>query len=364
LAASSVLRFSKPRLLQQVALWRQHLPTVTPFYAVKSNNDPQVLRWLKAGGVRFDCASPREMREVIRAGATPSDILYAHPTKSDRDIRAAQRIGATTTVVDSTEEVVKLAATGWRGNALIRLLVPDAGSAQPFSRKFGAPLDWVPEILYTLRSAKIPHVGWSFHVGSECNKPDQFRTAIEVAAAAGSAKIVDVGGGFVPDPERFAAAANEITRAMHLFPPETAWIGEPGRFFSAPVAELEVEIIAVKPRIDPDGSRNGWRYTVDETIYGTFSNIPFDGQRPNYRLLSPDADNRPRVRATLFGRTCDSADCLAEDIELPELHVGDRLSIQNMGAYTIVSASEFNGFPSPKRVYDPTPRQTKSRTPK
>ena len=91
--------------------------------------------------------------------------------------------------------------------------------------------------------------------------------------------------------------------------------------------------------------------TVDDSVYGTFSNIAFDGQKPSYTLLAPDAATRPRTQATLFGRTCDSADCLATDIELPELRVGDILEVCDMGAYTTVSASYFNGFPMPERLY-------------
>jgi ornithine decarboxylase len=293
------------------------------------------------------------MEDVLRAGASPRDIIYAHPTKPPADIRVATTLGVPTTVVDSEEEIAKLAENSWRGSVLIRLLVPDAGSAQPFSSKFGAPLSWVPSLLSELRSAKLPHVGWSFHVGSVCGNPDQYRTAIRLCAdadyiAGRRADIVDIGGGFVAEEEPFAAAAAVIRREQACWAhKDTQWIAEPGRFLSAPVCELEVEVIGVKPRVD----RTGLRVTVDETIYGTFSNIPFDGQQPTYELIAPDAATRPRVRTTLVGRTCDSADCLARDIEMPALRVGDRLRVSNMGAYTIVSASEFNGFPCPRRVY-------------
>ena len=345
--------FSRQRLLNQIALWRTHLPYVTPHYAVKSNNDATLLRWLQTKGVRFDCASPREMQQVLTVGAKPTDIVYAHPCKSTADVKEARRLGVPNTVVDSPDEVIKLAEGKWKGGVLVRLMVPDAGSAIPFSKKFGAPVGWVPDILAALKAAGIRHMGWSFHVGSLCTQPNQFRTAIELCAAASAdnkapAAIVDIGGGFIPDAEPFAAAAAEIRSARSLFPQQTQWIAEPGRFMSAPVVELQVQVIGVKRRTD--GS--GWRYTIDESIYGAFSNIPFDGQRPVYRLMAPDADQRPRVRATLFGRTCDSADCLAEDMECPELRVGDWLSVSNMGSYTLVSASEFNGFPQPSCRYE------------
>jgi ornithine decarboxylase len=345
--------FSRQRLLTQIALWRTHLPYVTPHYAVKSNNDSTLLQWLHKEGVRFDCASPREMQQVLVTGARPSHIVYAHPCKSTNDVREAQGLGVPNTVVDSPEEVIKLAEGGWKGGVLVRLMVPDSGSAIPFSKKFGAPIGWVPDILTALKAAGLRHMGWSFHVGSLCTQPNQFRTAIELCAAASAdnkapAAIVDIGGGFIPDAAQFKAAAAEITASMRLFHPTTQWIAEPGRFMSAPVVELQVQVIGVKRRTD--GS--GWRYTIDESIYGAFSNIPFDGQRPVYTLLDPEAEKRPRVRATLFGRTCDSADCLAEDMELPELRVGDWLSVQNMGSYTLVSASEFNGFPQPTCRYE------------
>ena len=332
---------------------------------MKANNDPTLLRWLRTAGARFDCASPREMEDVIAAGARPStDIVYAQPCKTVTDLRRAAGMAVPTTVVDSVEEVDKLRAAAWTGDTLIRLLVPDAGSAQPFSRKFGAPLDWVPDIQRALQKARIPQVGWSFHVGSVCQAPAQFARAIECAAAVPqpvldktstiyttgcSRTIVDLGGGFVSDPAAFAAAAAAIRTAMPLFPSTTRWIAEPGRFFAAPAADAEVEVIGVKPRLPP--ATSGTRVTLDESVYGIFSNIPFDGFRPTFEHLSPDARHRPVEATTLFGRTCDSADCIVEDTQLPALRVGDRLRVRNMGAYTVVSSSEFNGFPSPLREY-------------
>jgi ornithine decarboxylase len=301
-------------------------------------------------GAAFDCASPAEIHQARETNARPDAIIYANPCKSIDDIRAAAAAGVTTTVIDSPEEVEKLVEARWPGTTLIRLKVPDAGSAQPFSRKFGAPLTWVPEMLSALRAARIPHTGWSFHVGSMCGQPRQFHDAIATAAAADKlapcpAQIVDIGGGFIPG--ELAAAAAEIRAAQSLFPRTTRWIGEPGRFLSSPVATLRVTVIGTKRHPD----HGGRIYTIDDSVYGSFSNIPFDGQRPTYSLVGPDANHRATVRATLFGRTCDSADCLAEDILLPELRVGDTLEVHNMGAYTMVSASLFNGFPLPVRMY-------------
>ena len=45
------------RLLDLYDLWREALPTVHPFYAVKCNSDPALLHVLAALGCGFDCAS-------------------------------------------------------------------------------------------------------------------------------------------------------------------------------------------------------------------------------------------------------------------------------------------------------------------
>ena len=318
---------------------------MTPFYAVKSNTDIQLLSWIHRAGGRFDCASPMEIRQALHIGATPDSIVYANPCKSITDIQTAKQLGISSTVVDSPEEVQKLLEARWPGTILIRLKVPDAASDMPFSRKFGATLALVPDILHLLQGQdRIRHTGWSFHVGSICNDPKQYRTAIEMCAAASTdVATVDIGGGFIPDPEKFAAAAAEIRNSQNLFPASTRWIAEPGRYLSSPVVTLYVKVIGVKA--------DSKCYTINDSVYGTFSNIPFDGQRPTYTLIAPDAAQRPRVRATLFGHTCDSADCLAENVDLPELKVGDILEVKNMGAYTAVCASMFNGFPMAKRHY-------------
>lgn len=342
--------------MAQLKLWRTELPHVTPYYAVKSNNDTRLLRWLvESGSPTFDCASPQELRDVQLAGASPSQTVYANPCKSPRDIHASALLGSRTTVVDSPEEVMKLRDCGWPGDLLIRLKVPDSGSAQPFSRKFGATIEQVSEIIRAMYEARIPHAGWSFHVGSQCGDPKQFSEAIlHCAVAEETARIrqgirsvpmiVDIGGGFMSGP-LFSQAAAEIRKAKSLFSEETRWIAEPGRFISTPVVTLEVEVIGVKR-----SANNQYIYTLDESVYGAFSNIVMDGFTPTFELQG-EGTKRPLVKATVFGRTCDSADCLATDITLPQLYVNDTLRVSNMGAYTMVSASPFNGFPLTDRVY-------------
>ena len=42
--------------------------------------------------------------------------------------------------------------------------------------------------------------------------------------------------------------------------------------------------------------------------------------------------------------TCDSGDKVIDSYWIPELHVGDWLLVDNMGAYSVSMSTDFNGF--------------------
>lgn len=312
----------------------------------------------------FDCASDREISEVLPFGRP---IVYAQPTKKLDDITSAQSRGVSITVVDSVEEVEKLAEARWSGEVLVRLLVSDAGSKQPFSKKFGAPMPWLPTIYDAAKAHKLNMTGFSFHVGSECCEADQYRAAIancsmgsEIAQRYGfRTTCVDIGGGFLPDEHAITMVGKAVGSARRQYfgtDPAVRWIAEPGRFLAAPTHTLYTKVIGKKPVWPaPDKETDpAWRITIDESVYGAFSNIPFDGQRPVLEPIGTTATASTLVQrpTVVFGRTCDSGDCIGTNIMLPEMRVGDVLRVPNMGAYTTVTASEFNGFPKAGRVYE------------
>lgn len=50
-------------------------------------------------------------------------------------------------------------------------------------------------------------------------------------------------------------------------------------------------------------------------------------------------------KASVWGPTCDSIDCVRQVVKLPKgLEVGDWLAWGEMGAYTLCAASTFNGY--------------------
>jgi ornithine decarboxylase len=320
---------------------------IKPFYAIKSNPDPVLLSMLKKGGAGFDCASAQEIKLACGINAP---IIFANPCKTDRDIDHAQMYNVDLTVVDSVEEVEKLALAKWKGSTLVRIAVEDSGSLCRFSEKFGASIPEVKKISVACKRWQIPLKGVSFHVGSGCHREEQYEWALSDAHNAlryiSEKPIIDIGGGFVANAAIFSKTAAIIRKNLI---PGLTYIAEPGRFFSARSHDLLTKVIGVKPGINGVG----YRYTIDESLYGQFSSIPFDHAKPKWELISDKTSERRELTpGIIFGRTCDSMDLIERSDSMPRLHVGDWLLFKNMGAYTSVTASEFNGFPKPQIIYE------------
>ena len=317
-------------------------------------------------GAGFDCASERELMEVGKASTEggklfdfQKKVIYANPCKSIRDVTCAHNFGAPPTVVDSYEEIDKLKRLGWKGGALMRVRVEDSGSLMPFSNKFGIDPKEVKDLAVFAHGEGFSIQGISFHVGSGCKDPQQYKHAVQSGISlvrdlkeiGHDAKTVDIGGGFMGDVESFEKNCRAIREGIYTSKYKgLQFIAEPGRFFASDAVDLFVQVIGKKPGLS--GKSGEYRYTIDESLYGQFSCIPFDQQKPKWIRVPKlqdvnDKKTRKTVKGTLFGRTCDSLDMIASADEMEDLEVGDWLWFPHMGAYTSVTASEFNGFPAP-----------------
>jgi len=96
---------------------------------------------------------------------------------------------------------------------------------------------------------------------------------------------------------------------------------------------------------------------INDGVYGAFNCILFDHQVVHPYVLSMNGsfhvpDSEEKGVRSVWGPTCDSIDCVCPKTTLPVgLRVGDWLGFDNMGAYTICAASQFNGFEVSKVTY-------------
>jgi len=346
----SFYAFYPHRLLNQQTLWNKYLPNITPHYAIKSNPEKLLIEMMYKRNIRFDCASLQELKivkDTVPKGSEYNDlIIYANPCKSYTDLEYAQKeMKSPTTVIDSFEELDKLVHMKYEGGALIRITVDDKNSKIPFSGKFGLHPEKVLDVGKYAKSKHIELKGISFHVGSGGNDGKVYYKSISIAKQLNKelkANIIDIGGGFLPNEDDFSKKAKYINDA---YDKNFKFIAEPGRFFSSVCQDFFVKVIGKK------AWKDGWSYTIDDSLYGQFSCIPFDQAKPLWMRVPVTEDiPRKKTKGILMGRTCDSVDVIARCESMEELQVGDWLWFPHMGSYTNVTATEFNGFPKPSIV--------------
>ncbi|XP_068122773.1 ornithine decarboxylase-like [Hyperolius riggenbachi] len=344
------------------------LPRVRPFYAVKCNNSPEILRTLAILGTGFDCASQAEINMILGMGIPADDIVYANPCKQPSHIQHAAAHGVNKMTFDCESELEKVATFHTNAEMILRIFTDDDddGSVSNLSKKFGAPLESWKHLLKTAMNLNISVTGVSFHVGTGSGTPQSFHKAIKNARylfdlgkeLGHKMKILDIGGGFPGHPdfqppfEEFAAVIMESLEEYFPSEEEVEIIAEPGRYYvtSAFTAALNVTTKKEKRVRDPDGvNRRKFLYYMNDGVFGSFlhgeickkemSLKPFVGKD-----WLPSAECFP---STLWGPSCTDKDLIMENVYLPELEVGDWIFFPNMGAYYVSVYTVFNGFLPP-----------------
>ena len=346
----------KSALEKQFVRFKKAFPEVTPYYAIKANPHPKIVKIFAGLGANFDVASAAEMKSVLKHGVAPNRIIFANTIKSKEDLITARRRGVKFMTFDNEAELYKIAENFPKAHVLCRIKVENRGSVVQLSLKFGAEPD---QAFYLLRKAKslglVPK-GVSFHVGSQSTNVENYLQALELTANIFREakendmplKIVDLGGGFpIQHFENeiginFERMASQIRKQMKvLFSKQIEFIAEPGRFFAGPAGILVTQVIGRSFR------DNKHFYYLNDGVYQDFSGMVFDHCKYEFKTLR----RGPRSACALAGPTCDSLDILSTSEELPELSVGDVVYAKQIGAYSSASAvPNFNGFEPAKII--------------
>jgi len=352
-----MLAISRAVLRAQLERFRKALPRVEPFYAMKANPCAAVLKTLAQAGAGFDVASLAEMEAALAAGAPPERLIFANTIKPARAISAAAARGISLMTFDSEYELDKIAERSPGARVIVRIKVPNVGSIVELSLKFGVdPADAI-SLLIKAHKLGLRPAGVSFHVGSQCTRVENYIEALETAAIiVRDARlkqvpcgIVDIGGGFPirhfdDEDDPFDPAAGVIAREIdRLFDANVRLIAEPGRFIAGPAGTLVMRVVGKAIR------ENKHWYYLDDGVYGALSGIVFDHAKYQFKV----ARNGRTQLSTLAGPTCDSLDIIARGEELPELELGDIVYAENAGAYSLASATNFNGLEPAKAVLVP-----------
>ncbi|SES75001.1 ornithine decarboxylase [Nitrosospira multiformis] len=351
--------YSKPFLLvdsniirNKARRFKAAMPRVQPHYAVKANPDPRVLKTLIEEGVGFEIASISELDLLLSLNVPAADIYYSNPMKSRAYLEYAAAKGVEWYVLDSVEELRKIVSVKPDAKLYLRIDTPNIGSDWPLAGKFGTHVAEIKEIIDEAANLQADLAGVTFHVGSQCRNPQNWRVGIERAIKAFadmrqaglSPRLLNIGGGYpvrhvkpIPSIEVIGEVVNE---AIANLPENIRIMAEPGRYLVSDAAYFVCRVVGTATR---NGKR--WMYW-DAGVFGGVIEVT-EGLR--YEILSDRTG--PSIPWSVAGPTCDSVDILMRDELLPEnIEEGDFIYIPNAGAYTTAYASNFNGFPLPEVV--------------
>ena len=352
------------------------------YYAGKAFLCTAVARWINEEGLGLDVCSGGELAVAIRAGFPGARIGFHGNNKSVAEIEAALQYGVGRIVVDSFDEIERVAAAAQRldvtAPVMVRVTVGVEAHTHEYiataheDQKFGFSLaggeaaEAVRRILG--HPAYLSLLGLHSHIGSPIFDTSGFEVAtrrvlglhLAVAREHGiQLAELDLGGGFgiayttehdPSSPRDLATGMAEILarecRADGVPVPKISV--EPGRAIAGPSTFTLYEVGTVKEvLLDSDASRT--YVAVD------------GGMSDNIRPALYDADYSCTIAgrvsgatptlARVVGKHCESGDIVVKDEFLPsDIRAGDLLAVPGTGAYCRSLSSQYNHMPRPPVV--------------
>ena len=335
---------------QKARRFRAAMPRVQPHYAIKANPDPRVIQALREERVGCEIASIAELDLLLAHGVPAAEVFYSNPMKSRASIARAAVSGVEWFAVDSVDELRRIHELKADARTYLRISTSNVGSDWPLSGKFGAGAIETRDIVATAAKLGADLAGVTFHVGSQCRNPENWRIGIDKARGVFDAmlkaglkpRLLDIGGGFpvrhvkpIPSIEVIGEIVNE---ALKVFPEDVRIVAEPGRYLVSDAGYFVCRVVGT-------ATRGGKRWMHWDA--GLFGGIIETTEGLKYKIRSDRSG--PDVPWHVAGPTCDSLDVVLRDEPLPsDLQEGDFIYIRNGAAYTSAYACEFNGFPLPE----------------
>jgi diaminopimelate decarboxylase len=352
------------------------------YYAGKAFLCTTVARWIDAAGLGLDVCSGGELAVAVRAGFPGARIGFHGNNKNTAEIEAALRYGVGRIVVDSFEEIERVAAVAKRlevvAPVLVRVTVGVEAHTHEYiataheDQKFGFSLagGQAAEAVRRIvgHSAYLSLLGLHSHIGSQIFDTSGFEVAarrvvglhLEVAREHGLALAeLDLGGGFgiAYTTQHDPSSARDLATGMaQIIEREFRADGvpvpkisiEPGRAIAGPSTFTLYEVGTVKEvLLDGDLAR---RYVaVDGGMSDNIRPALYDA---DYSCtLAGRASQAPAALARVVGKHCESGDILVKDEFLPaDVRAGDLLAVPATGAYCRSLSNQYNHMPRPPVV--------------
>lgn len=318
-------------------------------------------------GMHLDVATGGELHVALAAGVPAHRLVLHGNNKSLDELRHARQVGVGRIVVDSFDELERLAALhaedGLVPKVLVRATPGVEAHTHEFVRtgqidsKFGfgvATGDAAAAVARAQDSPAVDLLGVHMHIGSQVFVADFFHQAVDVVAPwvrelglpelslGGGLGVAYVDGEEAPTLTEWGTAVLEACRDAGI---EARILAEPGRSIVAQAAITLYTVGTIKAvpgvrtYVSVDG---GMSDNPRPVLYGS-----------GYEAMLPRAADaeRPRV-VTIVGKHCESGDVLVRDAHVPDdLAVGDILATPVTGAYGHSMGSNYNKVLRPPVVF-------------
>jgi diaminopimelate decarboxylase len=349
--------------------WRAAFADADVFYAGKAFLCTAVARWIAEEGLGLDVCTGGELALALRAGFPPERIGMHGNNKSGAELARALETGVGRIIVDSFEEIARLAflaeERGVRPKVLVRTTVGVEAHTHEFiataheDQKFGFSLASgaaAEAVRRVLKLDSLELVGLHSHIGSQIFDTAGFEVAAHrVVGLLTSIRDeygvhlpeLDLGGGlgiaYTPDDD--PADVTEIAAQLRTIVDRECAAGglpvprltvEPGRAISGPTAFTLYEVGTVK-----DVDRIRTYVSVDGGMSDNIRTALYDAEY-SCSLASRGA-HAPPMLARVVGKHCESGDIVVRDVYLPgDVAPGDLLAVPGTGAYCRSMANNYN----------------------
>ncbi len=350
------------------------------YYAAKAFLTTQVAAWMAEADLRVDVCTGGELAVALAGGVDPARLGFHGNDKSDAEIARAVEVGLGTIVLDSHEEIGRVAraaaVAGTVQRVRIRINSGVHASTHEYlatareDQKFGIPLTEAVQAAAAVRAEpSLAFVGLHSHIGSQIFDESGFREAarrlMDVHAElvqSGPVPELNLGGGwgidyteadeaFAPEDvaEALATIVAEACAERDIPVPEIAV--EPGRYIVGPAGVTLYRVGTIKPvPLETEDGATATRTYV--SVDGGMS----DNARPalygaDYTARLARTSDAPAVLTRVVGKHCESGDIVVHDEYLPgDVHRGDLLAVAATGAYCWALSSNYNHVGRPPVV--------------
>jgi diaminopimelate decarboxylase len=344
------------------------------YYASKAFCSRAVLRWVTEEGLGVDVCTGGELETALSAGVDPAMITLHGNNKLPAELARAVAAGIGHVVVDSYEEIARLAYYAEQAGARPRVLVRVTTGVEAHTHEFMATAHDDQKFGFSLASGaadeavrrvlalpQFEFAGLHSHIGSQIFDTAGFEVAahrvVELAAriVAEHGVVVselDLGGGFgiaytpeddPPEVKSLAAGLRAIVTAQcgAFGLPVPRLTIEPGRGIVGPSTVTLYEVGTIK---DVDGIRT--YVSVDGGMSDNIRTALYDAAYTC--VLASRFSAAPAMLSRVVGRHCESGDIVVRHCYLPsDLAPGDLLAVAATGAYCWSLASNYNHLPRP-----------------